>query len=84
METIKNRDHLLHQNILVATYQCQPSSQWRCGEGDERCVSYVPPFIFGEVVLKLEILEVSEEPDEIQDLSTRAVGLLKGEESKSG
>jgi len=32
--------------------------------------------------VKLEILEVREESDEIQDLSARATGLSEGKESK--
>ena len=41
-------------------------------------------FTLGEVVQELQVLEVREEPDEIQDLSARTVGFLKGEEAKSG
>ena len=32
--------------------------------------------------MELEVLEVREEPDEVQDLSTRALRLFEGKESK--
>ena len=83
-KAIKKGDHLLHEDSLLAIYKRQPPSQRRSGEGDKCCIGCVLPSTYGEVVQKFEILEVREESDKIQDLSTRALGFLKGEESKSG
>ena len=84
VKTTKKGDHMLHEGLLRATYECQPSLQWRRGRRDERCVSCALLFTDGKVVLKLEVLEVREKADEIQDFSTRTFGLFEREESKSG
>jgi len=82
MKSTKKENHVLHKVLPRETRQCQSSLQWRYGEGYERCVSCTLPFIPGEGVVKLEVLEVREEADEIQDLSTGAGWLSEGEESK--
>jgi hypothetical protein len=84
VKAAKKGDHMLHEGAFRATNECQPSLQRGCGGWDERCVSCALLFTDGKVVLKLEVLEVREKTDEIQELSTRAFGLFKGKELKSG
>jgi len=42
----------------------------------------MPSRFFLEAIAKLEVLEVREEPDEMQDLVGRASGIPESEESK--
>ena len=81
-ESSKKADHALHQVLLCEINERQPSSQRGNGEGDESCISRVLLFILVKVVAKFEVLEVWEKPDEIQDLSARASGLLESEKPK--
>ena len=83
-ETTKEGDHLLQEDPLCAVYERQPSSQRRCEERGERHISCALPFVFYEVLLKLEVLEIREKSDKIQNLSTRTLELLEVEGSKSG
>jgi len=80
----KNGNHVLHKVLPHETHEHQPSLQWGYGEGNKCCISCVLLFIRGDVVVvvKLEVLEVRKEPDEIQDLSAGATGFFEGEELK--
>jgi len=81
-KSTKKADHVLHKTLPRETCECQPSLQRWYGDGDERCISCALLFVLGDGVVELEILEVREETDEIQDLSTRAPGLFEGKKSK--
>jgi len=81
-KSAKEGNHVLHKILPRETREDQPPSQWGCREGEERWVSCTLPFILGERIMKLEVLEVWKEADEIQDLLTRATWLPEGEESK--
>ena len=78
----KKSDHVLHQVLLCEIDECQPSLQWGDGERDECCITRVLLFILWVEVAKFEVLEVWEKPNEIQDLSAGASGLLKSKKSK--
>ena len=79
----KKGDHIFHQVLHREAYEYQPPTQRGCGEGNEgriiRSLSLNP----WEAVMKLEILEIREESNEVQDLSGGAVWLLEGKESES-
>jgi len=81
-KTPKNGDHVPHKVLPRETREYQPSSQWRYGEGNKRCIRCALLFTRADAAVQLEVLEVREEPDEIQDLSARAIGLFECKESK--
>ena len=60
----------------------QPPSQWWYREGNEVCVSCALLLFYGERVAELEVLEIREEPDEVQNLAAGAFGEPEGTESK--
>jgi hypothetical protein len=72
-------DHILYKALRIEKRERQPSSQWGYGEGNERCTRRVFLFVREGGVLKLEILEVRKESDEIQDLPVRTLGRKEGE-----
>jgi len=78
----KKGNNVLDEVHPRETRERQPSSQWGYGQGDECCVYCALLFVREADVVKLEILEVREESDEVQDLSARAPGISEGEESK--
>ena len=83
VESSKKGDYVLHQILLSKMCECQPSSQWGNGGRDECCIAHVLLFLFFFTeVAEFEVLEVWEKPDEIQDLSTRAPGLIESKKSK--
>ena len=81
-KSAKEGNYVLHKILSREMREDQPPSQWWYGEGDERRISCTLLYTLGVGIVKLEILEVWEEADEIQDLSARASRLPKGEEPK--
>jgi len=75
----KKHNHVLHEGFPRETRERQPPSQWGYGEGYERCVSLTLLLVLRVLVNNLEVLEIWEEADEIQDLSTRPAWLFEGE-----
>ena len=75
-------NHVLHKTLSRETREDQPPLQWGYGKRDECRISCTLLFILGEGIVKLEILEVWEEADEVQNLSARPAWLPKGEEPK--
>jgi hypothetical protein len=82
MKSPKKGNHLLYELLSCEARERQPSSQRGYGEGNERRVGCALLFIPGDGVVKLKVLEVWEESNEIQDLSARALGFFEGKESK--
>jgi len=78
----KKGSHVLDKPLPCETSERQPPAQGGYREGYKRCVSRILLFTVGEGVVKPEVLEIWEESDEIQDLSTRAGGRLEGKEPK--
>ena len=58
-------NHLIYEALPRKTRERQPPSQRWIGEGDERRVVCALLFVLGDGVLKLEVLKVREESDEI-------------------
>jgi len=78
----KKDNHVLHKLLPCETRECQSPIEGGYGEGYERGVGCTILCILGKGVVKLEVLEVWEESDEVQDLSASADRLFEGEESK--
>ena len=83
-KSTKEGNHILDEIFPRETRKYQPASQGGYGEGNESCIGCTLLFILGVRIVKLEILEVWEETDEMQDLSARASWLREGEEPKCG
>ena len=81
-ESPKEGNHVLHEFLLCETNQRQSTTQRGYGEGNEVRASRALLFLVWEVVADPEVLEVWEEPDEIQDLAGRASRTSESEESK--
>ena len=78
----EEQDHVLHNLSPCEECECQPSSQRRRREGNERCVGYIFFRIQEKMVVKLEVLEVRKEPNEIHDLPGGAAWSSEGKEPK--
>jgi hypothetical protein len=83
MKPPKKDNHVLHKFHPRKTRERQSPSQRGCGEGDKFRIDCALLFLFWEAVAKFEVLEVWEEPNEIQDLPGRTSGFFEGKESKS-
>ena len=79
----KIRDHVLHKLLPRETREDQPSTQRRCGEGNERRITSVLLSLFGEGVADLKVLEIREESNKIQDFTGRTSGVFESEKSES-
>ena len=78
----KKGNHVLHELLLCETRERQPPTKRGYGEGSEVHVSRALLCVHRSVVAELEVLEVWEEPDEIDDLAGRAYGFPESEESE--
>ena len=81
VKTSKKDDHVLHEVLPCKINKRQPSLQWGDGERGRCGISCVLHFVLA-VRVKFEVLEIREKPDEIQDLTARAFGILESEKSK--
>ena len=79
----EKRNHILHKFLPRETREHQPPSQWWYREGNEVCVSCALLLFYRGRVAELEVLEIREEPNEVQDLTAGAFGCPEGKESKS-
>jgi hypothetical protein len=82
-KSTKKSDHVLHELHPREIRERQPSSQRGYGERNEVYVSCALLFLCQSGVADFEVLEIREEPDEIQDLPTRTSRSLESKESKS-
>ena len=76
-------NHVFHQFHPGKTREYQPSSQRGCRKRNEIRIGCALLFLLGGGVTDLEVLEIWEEPDEIDDLPARTFGPLESKELES-
>jgi len=82
MESAKKRNNVFHEPHPREVCECQSPTQRGYGGGNKFRIGYALLLLYGGLIQELEVLEVWEEPDEVQDLPARPFGLLESEKTK--